>query len=266
MRRSIVFAAALAAGLALPAAANARPGFARTDLDVRAGPSFRFPVVDTIPGGARLNIHGCLRGYTWCDVSWRGERGWTRARELAFLYRGRRVLLPYYAEYADFPIIGFDIDTYWPRHYRHHRFYGRLRNWEDRHAGREHHDRFRTGTAIAPNRTQRTFGRSGRQQMTPGELVGRAAHGHEHARRQFTAPQMASPAGNAFHGPAFHNAPRAATTGGGPHFNGGGGGGHAHFGGGGGGGGHAHFGGGGGGHGGGGQTPAALAGKAPGQH
>src|SRR5579884_4162128 len=94
MNRFSFFLAAAAVAVGLPTAAMAdRPGFTVTDLNLRAGPGYQFPVVDRLPAGAHVRIEGCLPGYRWCDVVWRGEYGWVRGRELAFLYNGRRVVV-----------------------------------------------------------------------------------------------------------------------------------------------------------------------------
>src|SRR5260370_10381637 len=55
-----------AAVLLMPTAALAAPGIVTTTVSLRAGPGEGFPTVDRIPGGARVNIHGCLRGTAWC--------------------------------------------------------------------------------------------------------------------------------------------------------------------------------------------------------
>jgi uncharacterized protein YraI len=53
-----------------------------TSANVRAGPDNRYPLVATLPVGARVTIHGCVRKRRWCDTSWRGVRGWVAARFL----------------------------------------------------------------------------------------------------------------------------------------------------------------------------------------
>lgn len=66
----------VAALLLTPAAALAAPGVVTTSVSMRAGPGTGFPTVNRVPGGARVNIHGCIRGDAWCDVSWSTNRGW----------------------------------------------------------------------------------------------------------------------------------------------------------------------------------------------
>src|SRR4051794_6729366 len=102
----------------------AAPGLVRASATMRAGPGSGFPVVERIPAGARVDIHGCIQGGAWCDVSFEGERGWVSARTLAYLYRQQYVELPEYVEYV--PIVPFTLSTYWssfyigrPWYYRH---------------------------------------------------------------------------------------------------------------------------------------------------
>ena len=102
-----------AAVLLMPTAALAAPGIVTTTVSLRAGPGEGFPTVDRIPGGARVNIHGCLRGNAWCDVSWSDDRGWVSSQYLEYLYRNRFVYLPDYAEEIDVPVVPFALASYW---------------------------------------------------------------------------------------------------------------------------------------------------------
>ena len=56
--RALFIAAAM---LLMPTAALAAPGIVTTTVSLKAGPGEGFPTVDRIPGGARVNIHGCLQ-------------------------------------------------------------------------------------------------------------------------------------------------------------------------------------------------------------
>jgi len=81
----------LAVALLIPSAALAAPGMVTATVSLRAGPGDGFPVVDRIPGGSKVNIHGCLKGDAWCDVSWSDDRGWVSSDELQWLYRNNYV-------------------------------------------------------------------------------------------------------------------------------------------------------------------------------
>ncbi|MGN6464134.1 MAG: SH3 domain-containing protein [Rhizobiaceae bacterium] len=123
----------LAAGLLVPGAAfAATSAIATTDLNMRMGPSTGYQVVDVIPDGGRVTVHGCVRGYNWCDVSWRGLRGWASGNYLAYLgKRYYRDPIPRIGVTIGVPIIGYRHDDYFNRWYRHRRH-------EIRHERREH--------------------------------------------------------------------------------------------------------------------------------
>jgi uncharacterized protein YraI len=118
-----------AAVLLMPTAALAAPGIVTTTVSLRAGPGAGFPTVDRIPGGARVNIHGCLRGIAWCDVSWSDDRGWVSSRYLEYLYRNRYVYLPDYVDEIDVPVVPFVLTTYWSRYYAGRPWYHRRAYW-----------------------------------------------------------------------------------------------------------------------------------------
>jgi uncharacterized protein YraI len=117
--------------LAVPTAALAAPGLVTTSVSMRAGPGTGFPTVDRIPGGAHVNIHGCIRGASWCDVSWSDDRGWVAAQYLEYYYRNRYVLLPDYVDVIDVAIVPFALDTYWATYYSGRPWYHRLAYWNN---------------------------------------------------------------------------------------------------------------------------------------
>ena len=117
----------LIAGLALfGAAATSGVASAQTlaiaaydgTTNMRAGPGTNYPVIARILAGSRVNVIGCLTGYSWCDVVVQNYRGWVSTTRLQFAYEARRQT----------PIIGFSFD-YWDRHYSHWDFY---RDWRRR--------------------------------------------------------------------------------------------------------------------------------------
>lgn len=197
MRPMLIAAAALLAGTALlPTAASARPGFVTASLSLRAGPSLDFPAVDRIPAGARVNIHGCIRGYRWCDVSFAGDRGWIDGDELQLLYRGRRVLIVDYGPRIDFPIIGFNVGSYWGHYYRGRNFYGRRDYWESRYRGHGGHN----VTVGRGHRDRTAAGRNAQRERGHAATVGAGVHGtmgHDRGRGPGEAARMG---GHAAHG------------------------------------------------------------------
>lgn len=131
-RKSVVLRAVLTAlamlGVLVPAsgAMAAQRGFVTTALHLRAGPGTNYPIVAVMTPGDPVRIHGCIRGYTWCDIDWRSYRGWASARYLQVLYRDRRAPIVRFGPSVGVPFIQFSIGTYWGNHYRHRDFYDRL--------------------------------------------------------------------------------------------------------------------------------------------
>ena len=125
--RSVLVAALLFA----PTAALAAPGIVTVSTGLRAGPGTGFPLVDRIPGGARVNIHGCLRGNAWCDVSFSDDRGWVSSQYLEYLYRNHYVYLPDYVDTIDVPVVPFVLTSYWSSHYTGRPWYHRHAYWNN---------------------------------------------------------------------------------------------------------------------------------------
>ena len=124
--------------LATPAAALAAPGVITTSVNLRAGPSVEFPVVNRLPTGAPVEVHGCIRQEPWCDVSFQRERGWVAAQYLDYLYDGRYVDLPSYVVAADVPVVSFSLTSYWSSFYLGRPWY-RRHAWWNRHWNTQTH-------------------------------------------------------------------------------------------------------------------------------
>ncbi|MDA9401931.1 SH3 domain-containing protein [Bradyrhizobium sp. CCBAU 45389] len=141
--RSILVAALLLA----PTAALAAPGIVTVSTGLRAGPGSGFPLVDRVPGGARVNIHGCLRGNAWCDVSFSDDRGWVSSQYLEYLYRNRYVYLPDYVDEINVPVVPFVLTSYWSSYYEGRPWYRRHAYWNNYWTS---HQRFATRMTIDP--------------------------------------------------------------------------------------------------------------------
>lgn len=150
-------AAALALGAVMFAAgpANAIPGYATDRLEVKAGPDYDYPTVAYVRNGARIEINGCLRDWSWCDVSTRRGRGWVIGEDVVAERSGRRVI---YGMPWGVPTITFSVGTYWDNYYRGRGFYrdrdhwdrrwndyGPRRNWWSDHDRRDHDRRDHDG-------------------------------------------------------------------------------------------------------------------------
>lgn len=130
MKRITLSVAATVAGLVIgPSLASALTAMTTEPTSLRAGPASDFPVVDRIPDDARVTVHGCVRAYRWCDISWRDARGWVSGDELAYFYQQRYVPVVEYGPRIGLPIVVFSFDTYWDRYYRGRPFYGERTRW-----------------------------------------------------------------------------------------------------------------------------------------
>jgi len=150
--RALFIAAAV---LLMPAAALAAPGIVTTTVSLKAGPGEGFPTVDRIPGGDRVNIHGCLKGTAWCDVSWSDDRGWVSSRYLEYLYRNRYVYLPDYVDEIDVPVVPFVLTSYWSSYYAGRPWYQRRAHWGGYW---QSHERF--ATRLTVDRSAARIGRA----------------------------------------------------------------------------------------------------------
>lgn len=76
MTRALIFAA-LASAATLSAAQAQTIGTATTDVNIRSGPGPEHRVIGMIRSRQRANVIGCIEGSRWCQVDFRGRRGWT---------------------------------------------------------------------------------------------------------------------------------------------------------------------------------------------
>jgi uncharacterized protein YraI len=110
--RSLAVAGAFVLGLVAPHAALA--AFTTGDVNLRTGPGTGYPIITTAPAGASVKIFSCAP--SWCNVAFRGWRGWMSAS-----YLGRAAPRVYYAPvrpraYYRPPVVVYP-RTYYPRPY-----------------------------------------------------------------------------------------------------------------------------------------------------
>lgn len=130
MKKLAILAAGLLAAIVIPAVAEAAPAYSTANVNMRSGPSTRYPAVIVIPYGARVEIQGCMQSANWCDVSFAGYRGWVSGTYLQALYSQRRVYVgPEYYRPLGIPSVTFSIDNYWGRYYRDRDFYRDRDRW-----------------------------------------------------------------------------------------------------------------------------------------
>jgi uncharacterized protein YraI len=144
LRRPLVYAlgALLLASFGL---ASAQDAYTSRPMNVRAGPNRDYPLVAQLGPGAPLEVHGCLSDWSWCDVSFDGNRGWVYAGGLSFVYQGERVPLYSYGPSLGLPIITFSLGAYWDDYYRGRPWYAQRDDWAHRRlpphmrpSGRQH--------------------------------------------------------------------------------------------------------------------------------
>ena len=83
MRMAGLIGSGIVAGAILAASATiamAAPGVTKGSVNLRAGPGTGYARIVTIPAGARIDVLRCSR---WCEVVFRGYRGWASAAYIA---------------------------------------------------------------------------------------------------------------------------------------------------------------------------------------
>jgi uncharacterized protein YraI len=174
LARARFAAPALALAMAIPAVAEAAPGFTDSRVALRAGPGGDYPRIETLQRNTRVNIHGCIRRYDWCDVSIGRIRGWVPADELMFRYQGRPVRVMEYGPRISLPTLTFSFDTYWDNNYRRSNFYrdrdryrAVWRRDQDRDGIPNAFDRDRDGDGVRNNRDRDRDGDGVRNNRDP---------------------------------------------------------------------------------------------------
>ncbi len=112
--------------------AGAQNAYTARPMNVRAGPNRDYPLVAQLGPGTPLDVHGCLDDWSWCDVSFDGNRGWMYAGGISFVYEGERVPLYSYGPHLGLPIITFSLLTYWGDYYRGRPWFSRRDEWAHR--------------------------------------------------------------------------------------------------------------------------------------
>ncbi len=128
MRSILTMAVLAAATLPLaPAAAKTVQGYTAKPTRLYAGPLREYPSVRSIGRGAKVRMHGCLRDWSWCDVTYRTDRGWVPADALRISQGGKRRAV---AAGMDVEVQAFTFEPYWQSHYRGRSFYDRRKFWQ----------------------------------------------------------------------------------------------------------------------------------------
>jgi uncharacterized protein YraI len=129
MKKSVVLFAAFCVSSALTAPALADNGSTSQGVQMQAGPGTEYPDVMRLAPNLKITIHGCARAWDWCDVEWRGNRGWVPASALG--YRLDRTLLSVaaYGPRVGLPEVEFNLAKYWEAHYQQRPWYPQRQEW-----------------------------------------------------------------------------------------------------------------------------------------
>jgi uncharacterized protein YraI len=91
MKSRFIASAFLAASVFAAGAANARPGYLINTFNIFSGPGHDYERLVRVPENARVEVHSCVPSYEWCQVSWRGVRGWMDGNGIEVRVGGRLV-------------------------------------------------------------------------------------------------------------------------------------------------------------------------------
>jgi uncharacterized protein YraI len=108
-------------------AADVAHGATVAGANMYAGPSERYPQVMHLGPSLQVSIHGCAADLQWCDVSWRGKRGWVSAAALEYHDNGEA--MPVAATTA-IPTATFEFSRYWEANYRSRLWYSDRAKWQ----------------------------------------------------------------------------------------------------------------------------------------
>lgn len=112
---------ALAAAVMMLSPALAQSGgpavaYTTANLNMRAGPGTKYPVLTTLPRGAGVTVFGCTANFKWCDAAFANVKGWVSGKYLSYggqgIYYGRPI-----------PSAGVYLGV--PRYHRNYPVYGR---------------------------------------------------------------------------------------------------------------------------------------------
>jgi uncharacterized protein YraI len=130
--RTYVFVAAVAAAAlsAAPALARQMDGYTIRSTTMHAGPEYDYPTVQQLRANTGVIVFGCLRDWSWCDVSNRYDRGWIAGNDIVVDYQGqRRDIMPS----MGIGVLSFVFGSYWDSHYRSKPFYAERPRWEQQY-------------------------------------------------------------------------------------------------------------------------------------
>ncbi|KAB2867767.1 MAG: DUF1236 domain-containing protein [Bauldia sp.] len=106
MRAMLAASAALAA-LLVSGSAMAFPSYSAAHLNIRTGPGGQYPVIATTGFNNEVDVNGCLKDVSWCDVVWNGIRGWAAGQYLDYDASDGIALLPQAGSKVQIPVVTY---------------------------------------------------------------------------------------------------------------------------------------------------------------
>ncbi|MEO0544036.1 MAG: SH3 domain-containing protein [Pseudomonadota bacterium] len=142
LKRLFIVASLLIVGIS--AASAAAVAVSTANVNLRAGPSTAYPVVITIPAGSNIVTHGCVSGYSWCDVAFGQYRGWVSSSYIQVSHNGSTVVLtPVVAPAFGVAVVAYN-RAYWDTYYRAYPWHASWTTYPAHKTGVTH-------TAVGPN-------------------------------------------------------------------------------------------------------------------
>ncbi len=103
------FALTIALSTALPTAAMAATGgWTSAAMTIHSGPGKTYPVIGHVAARSSLDVQGCLRDGSWCNVFSHGKYGWVHGKHVMIVSHKRHVTIAQAAEAERPPIIVYD--------------------------------------------------------------------------------------------------------------------------------------------------------------
>jgi uncharacterized protein YraI len=99
---------------------------------VRAGPDDSYPEVAQLDADSPIQVMGCLDDWSWCDVTFDGNRGWMYSPAITYEYDGGYVPFYTYAPAFSIPVVTFTVDAYWGRYYHDRPWFRDRDQWSHR--------------------------------------------------------------------------------------------------------------------------------------
>ena len=125
MRRApFIILGMLAVPLLTAQIAQAADGKLSSAVKMHAGPGTEFPDVRHLAKGLSVDIHGCLKTWDWCDITWRGNRGWVPAEAVGYRHDNETTPIKEVGPRVGVPEVTFQLHSYWDSHYNNTLWYG----------------------------------------------------------------------------------------------------------------------------------------------